>query len=86
MLFRSLWLMFERSGTIYATRTNKAATKIGPLSTLKPPGSKTVYQLGGEGSAGPLDLIANDGQGLWHQQVQPKLSLTASVRARRAIV
>jgi len=76
-----LWLMFERSGTIYATRTNKAATKIGPLSTLRPPGSKTVYQLGGEGSTGPLDLIANDGRGFWHQQVQPKLSLTASVRA-----
>jgi len=79
-----LWLMFERSGTIYATRTNKAATKIGPFSTLKPPGSKTVYQLGGEGSAGPLDLIANDGQGLWHQQVQPRLQLTAATHGAGA--
>jgi len=76
-----LWLMFERSGTIYAARTNRTATKVGAANALKPPGSKTVYQLGGEGSAGPLDLIANDGQGFWHQQVQPKLSLTASVRA-----
>jgi len=73
-----LWLVWERGGTIYATRTNKAATKIGPHSTLKPPGTKTVYQLGGDGSAGPLDLIANDGQGLWHQQVLPKLQLSGS--------
>jgi len=79
-----LWLMFERSGTIHATRTNKAATKIGPLSTLKPPGSKTVYQLGGEGSAGPLDLIANDGQAFWHQQVQPRLQLTAATHGAGA--
>jgi hypothetical protein len=29
-------------------------------------------------AAGSLDLIVNDGQGLWHEQVWPKLSLTAS--------
>ncbi len=38
--------------------------------------------MNGEGSAGPLDLIANmqgpGGQALWHQQVWPKLSLTGS--------
>jgi hypothetical protein len=76
-----LWLMWEQNGTIYAARTNKAATKVGAVNALKPPGSRTVYRLNGEGSAGPLDLIANDGQGLWHQQVWPKLSLTSSVRA-----
>ena len=76
-----LWLMWERSGTIYTTRTNKAATKVGPLSTLRPPGSKTVYRLNGEGSTGPLDLVANDGQGLWQQQVWPKLQLLTSSRA-----
>jgi hypothetical protein len=75
-----LWLMWERNGTIYATRTNHAATKVEPLSTLKPPGSKSVYELDGEGSAGPLDLIANDGEGLWQQQVWPRLALTSSTR------
>jgi hypothetical protein len=77
-----LWLMWERSGTIYATRTNKAATKAGALTTLKPPNGGTIFRLNGEGSAGPLDLIANVSaggqQGLWHQQLWPKLQLAAS--------
>ena len=50
-----LWLMWEQSGTIYAARTNKAASKVGAANTLKAPGSKTVYRLNGDGSAGPLD-------------------------------
>lgn len=72
-----LWLMWERSGTVFAARTNKSATRVGGVNALTPPGSRTVYRLNGEGSAGPLDLVANDGQGLWHQQVLPKLQLTA---------
>jgi len=79
-----LWLMWERRGTIYATRTNKAATRIGAVNTLRPPSVGTIFRLNGEGSAGPLDLIANVSaggqQGLWHQQVWPKLQLTASSR------
>ena len=75
-----LWLMWDRGGTIYATRTNRAATNVGPLSTLRPPGSKSVYELAGDGTGGLLDLFANDGQGLWHQQVWPRLQLTSSAR------
>ena len=44
-----------------------------------------VYELDGEGSAGPLDLVANDGQGLWHQQVWPRLGLGGK-RAGKTIV
>jgi len=73
-----LWLMWSRGGKIAVTRTNRAATKVEPLTTLAPPGSKSVYELTGDGSAGPLDLFANDGQGLWHQQVWPRLLLTSS--------
>jgi len=80
-----LWLVWERSGTIYATRTNKAATKPGAVSTLGAPGSKSIYELDGEGSGGPLDLFVNDGQALWHQQVLPKLSLSGK-RAGKTIV
>ena len=78
-----LWLMWERSGTIYATRTNRAANRLGAVNTLRPPGGGTIFRLNGEGSAGPLDLVANvrsGGQGLWHQQVWPKLTLIASTR------
>jgi hypothetical protein len=80
-----LWLMWEQNGTIYAARTNKAASKVGAANTLKGPGSHTVYRLNGEGSAGPLDLIVNDGQGLWHQQVWPKLSLTGARKGKSIV-
>ena len=39
-----LWVMWDVSGKIYATRTNHAATRVGPPSTLGPPGSKSVYE------------------------------------------
>lgn len=80
-----LWVMWDVNGKIYATRTNHAASRVGPPSTLKPPGSGSVYELDGEGSAGPLDIVANDGTGLWHQQVWPKLQVSGK-RAGKAIV
>ena len=77
-----LWLMWEQNGTIYAARTNRSATRVGAVNAIRPPSGATIYRLNGEGSAGPLDLIANmqaaGGQALWHQQVWPKLSLTGS--------
>ena len=77
-----LWLMWEQNGTIYAARTNRAANKLGAANAIRPPSGATIYRLNGEGSAGPLDLIANmqaaGGQAFWHQQAWPKLSLTGS--------
>src|SRR5262249_46862505 len=73
-----LWIAWVRGGALHATRTNHAATKVEPLSAARPPGSRSVYELEGEGSAGPLDLFANDGHGLWHQQIRPRLQLNAS--------
>jgi hypothetical protein len=77
-----LWLMWEQNGTISAARTNRSATRVGAVNAIRPPSGATIYRLNGEGSAGPLDLIANmqaaGGQALWHQQVWPKLSLTGS--------
>ena len=80
-----LWLIWEQSGTIYAARTNKSATRLGAVNTLRAPGSRSVFRLNGEGSAGSLDLIVNDGNGLWHQQVWPKLTLTGK-RSGKTIV
>ena len=75
--------MWEQNGTIYAARTNQAATqgRRGERAQARR-AARPIYRLNGEGSAGPLDLIVNDGQGLWHQQVWPKLSLTGARRAR----
>jgi hypothetical protein len=72
-----LWLLWVLNDTVYATRTNRAATRVGPPTAIKAPG--TVYRLNGEGSAGPLDVIANlgaSGQAFFHQQVWPKLQLS----------
>ncbi len=84
-----LWLMWEQNGTIYAGRTNKAATKLGAVNALKAPSGASIYRLNGEGSAGPLDLIANmfggGGQSFWHQQVLPRLTLSGK-RAGRTVV
>jgi hypothetical protein len=77
-----LWLMWEQNGTIYAARTNRSASRLGAVNAIRPPSGASIFRLNGEGSAGPLDLIANmqaaGGQALWHQQVWPKLSLTGS--------
>ncbi len=77
-----LWLMWEQNGTIFAARTNRAASTLGAVNAIRPPGGASIYRLNGEGSAGPLDLIANmqaaGGQAFWHQQVWPKLSLSGS--------
>lgn len=78
-----LWIIWEQRGTIYAARTNRTATRLGAVNTLRPPGGGAIFRLNGEGSAGPLDLVANvrsGGQALWHQQVWPKLTLTVSSR------
>jgi hypothetical protein len=73
-----MWLVWVLNGAVYATRTNHAANRVGPVTRLKPPGSGSVYELDGEGSLGPLELFVNDGTGLWHQQVRPKLQLKAT--------
>jgi hypothetical protein len=84
-----LWVMWEQNGTIYATRTNGAAKRIGGVNAIRPPRGATIYRLSGEGSSGPLDLVANlqagGGQALWHQQILPKLQLTGK-RAGAKIV
>jgi hypothetical protein len=80
-----LWLFWEQNGTIHAARTNKSATRLGAVNTLGAPGSRTIFRLNGEGSAGPLDLIVNDGKRLWHQQVWPKLTLTGKRSGKKVV-
>jgi hypothetical protein len=78
-----LWLMWDRNGRLVFTRTNKAATKVGPLVTVATPGgSSSIWKLNGEGSPGPLDafVAVTTGGGLstWHRQVLPKLTIAAT--------
>ncbi|HEX2234576.1 MAG TPA: hypothetical protein VHG69_14555 [Thermoleophilaceae bacterium] len=83
-----LWVFWQRDGRLYATRSDPAAARFGPLVSLgPPPGARAVHDLAGEGSRGPLDLLAlagrrRTGAGIWHRRVLPRLEL-AVVRNRR---
>lgn len=69
--------------TIYAARTNPAATVAGAAVAVRPPkGAQSVWNLAGDGSLGRLDLFAHmstaGSLATWHTQVLPGLTLTAS--------
>jgi hypothetical protein len=77
-----LWLAWQRGGRLYATRTNRAVTRVGAVRMLPaPPRSRGVARVQGEGSAGPLDLVVDaagpGGFTAWHARVLPGLSLGA---------
>ena len=79
-----LWVMWHDGTTngLFATRTNKAATRFGPVIAVKPPaGTSEVWKLKGEGSRGPLDVLASVSTGsslaTWHTQVWPALTISA---------
>jgi hypothetical protein len=78
-----LWIMWWDSAArrIFATRSNKQAGRFGPVvSTKLPPGSDHVWKLFGEGSVGPLDVLASVGNRsvYWHTQLLPKLAIRCS--------
>jgi hypothetical protein len=77
-----IWVMWQRSSSkrVYAKRSNRAATRFGPLTVIKPPaGTTTIWKVGGEGSLGTLDLLVSvstsGSLATWHTQVRPRLSL-----------
>ena len=77
-----LWLMWHLQETISVTRTNKAATRIGPIIAVKPPPqATTIWKVSGDGSLGQLDLFASattpGSTATWHTQVRPALALLA---------
>jgi hypothetical protein len=80
-----LWVMWERNRRIYATRSNRDATRFGAIVEVAPPAGKAesgVYKVKGEGSVWPLDLFVAcqsiNELATYHTQVLPGLSLTAS--------
>jgi len=81
-----LWVMWhdgQNSRTLFVRRTNRAATRFGPVVRVKPPGgTSAVWKLSGEGSSGVLDLLASVTTGgslaTWHTQVRPPLAVGAA--------
>ena len=78
-----LWLFWSRGSEYLATRSNRRATRFGTATKIALPAADAkTYGLYGEGSLGPLDLVAHAGTGAaipdWHTQVLPRLSLRSS--------
>jgi len=78
-----LWVFWGRGGRIFATRSNRAATRMGPVAEIAPPGgTQQIWKLDGDGAVWRLDLVATvqTGEGIapWHTQVLPGLSVSAS--------
>jgi hypothetical protein len=75
-----LWLFWSTGDGYVVTRSNRAATQFESVTRVAlPEAGDMTYGLYGEGSAGPLDLVAHAGSGAsipdWHTQVLPRLSL-----------
>ncbi len=75
-----LWVMWQDSGRLYASRTNPAASRAGAIvRTAPPPGTSSLWDVFGEGSLGTLDLFAHvqvgSSSSTWHRQVLPGLTL-----------
>lgn len=86
-----LWLLWEDGSRLKAVRTNRAATRFGPIVSFSPPaGTDTVWKLTGDGALGPLDVLASvstpNSLAAWHTQVLPPLSITASGAATFRVV
>jgi hypothetical protein len=81
-----LWLFWSRGDEYVATRSNRKATRFGTATKISLPADEAgTYGLYGEGSLGPLDLIAHAGSGSaipdWHTQVLPRLSLVVTAKS-----
>jgi hypothetical protein len=78
-----LWAFWKDGDTIFATRSNASATKFGRIVSVRAlREGTTIYELAGEGSRGPVDVVAlldppNGDIGNWHQRILPGLTLTA---------
>lgn len=75
-----MWMFWSRQNKITATRSNPDVTVFGaPVNVKRPSGGSAVYGLAGEGSTGPLDLLAltetPGGIHNWHQRILPGLTL-----------
>ena len=80
-----LWVFWKDGGTVFARRSNKAATKFGATRSIRAPGGSatSIFNLAGEGSRGPLDLLAladpsSGPLANYHQRILPGLTLKAT--------
>ena len=64
---------------VRAVRTGVSGSGFGPVRTLgTPPHQDSVYNVSTDGTTGRGDVVINVGNGFWHTQVAPGLTLKAS--------
>jgi hypothetical protein len=85
-----LWLYWQDRNDWRAARSNKAATKFGPVTILNLPNKNDLENnmIAGNGSAGPLEAIATvttptNVNEIIARQVLPRLSIVAAHSVRR---
>jgi len=80
-----LWIAWSRDGAIFATRTNRGATRLGAVRKVPlRRGAQAIDHLQGDAGLGPLDLVASfetrGTSSFWHQRVLPGLSLAVTAQ------
>jgi hypothetical protein len=78
--FGRMWVSWADAKGVWVARSNKAFTQWGARQLIGGPRNwDSIWQTSGDGSRGPLDLLANitvnDDTRIWHRRVQPKLSV-----------
>jgi hypothetical protein len=82
-----LWVAWgDASDGLFVTRSNRAAGAFEPVQKLRPPSNAGLTFVQCEGSAGPVDMFANDGSGFWHTRVLAQLSVHAAVARSKVTV
>jgi hypothetical protein len=82
-----IWVYWRDGSGWHATRSNKAATRFGPITTVSiPKGDSSNYAIAGAGPSGPLEAVALATTGsntneVIARQILPKLSVSASPHA-----
>jgi hypothetical protein len=80
-----LWIAWgDVTDGLFVTRSNRAAGALEPVQKLKVPSSAGLTYVQCEGSAGGLDLFADDGSGFWHTHVPARFTVQAAVRRTKA--
>ena len=79
-----LWVAWGDANGLFVTRTSRAAGALEPVQKLRPPSPNGLTFVQCEGSAGPLDLFADDGTGFWRTHVLARFAVHASVARTKA--
>jgi hypothetical protein len=73
-----LWVAWsDPTPRVRAVRTGLTGLAMGSVTTVGAPHGHTIYHVAIEGSRGRGDIVINAGDGLWHTQVLPRLTLHA---------